>query len=137
LLAGLAEGGVVYALDACPDSLHALEGRAGHDAWLVTLCCQYPPAPLESASLDLIWGANVLHELGNTAIVLAEVMRLLRPGGRVVMVDWDRVESPRGPKVEHRIAASDAASRFSAAGFVQISVGPCKQWKYWIKEQKP
>ncbi len=132
LLSRLAQNGKVYALDACADSIRALENRAGEDARLVTLCCEFPPAPIEQGALDLVWGANVLHELGETAVALSEIYALLRPGGRIVMVDWYKVPTQRGPRFEDRIAAKDAAQALVKAGFERVVCERYNDWKYMV-----
>jgi SAM-dependent methyltransferase len=41
--------------------------------------------PLEHASVDLVWCSEVLEHVGDTAYVLLEVRRVLRPGGRLLV----------------------------------------------------
>lgn len=43
--------------------------------------------PLESASMDAVLGTAVLCSVADPAAVLAEVCRVLRPGGRVVFAE--------------------------------------------------
>ncbi|MCB9797332.1 MAG: class I SAM-dependent methyltransferase [Alphaproteobacteria bacterium] len=46
--------------------------------------------PLEDAGFDLISCVMVFHELAFPPPLIAEIARLLRPGGRVVLYDWVR-----------------------------------------------
>jgi SAM-dependent methyltransferase len=41
--------------------------------------------PLDHASVDLVWCSEVLEHVGDTAYVLLEVRRVLRPGGRLLV----------------------------------------------------
>jgi SAM-dependent methyltransferase len=41
--------------------------------------------PLEHASVDLVWCSEVLEHVADTAHVLLEVRRVLRPGGRLLI----------------------------------------------------
>jgi SAM-dependent methyltransferase len=41
--------------------------------------------PLEHASVDLVWCSEVLEHVADTAHLLLEVRRVLRPGGRVLV----------------------------------------------------
>jgi SAM-dependent methyltransferase len=52
--------------------------------------------PLEDASVDRVVVSLVLHHLSDPAksAALAEMRRVLRPGGRLHVADWGR---PRGP----------------------------------------
>jgi SAM-dependent methyltransferase len=41
--------------------------------------------PLDHASVDLVWCSEVLEHVGDTAYLLLEVRRVLRPGGRLLV----------------------------------------------------
>ncbi len=60
---------------------------------------------LTEHSVDVVFMANVWHELDDHALVLKEVQRILRPDGRLVILDWRTdVAQPPGPPLHHRIA---------------------------------
>ncbi|MCB9797079.1 MAG: class I SAM-dependent methyltransferase [Alphaproteobacteria bacterium] len=48
------------------------------------------PLPLQDGSLDVVTCVMVFHELAFPPPLMAELARLLRPGGRVVLYDWVR-----------------------------------------------
>ena len=54
--------------------------------------------PLEDASVDVVYGNAIVHHLPDRERFLAEVVRVLRPGGRAVFVDagysplWQRAK---------------------------------------------
>ncbi len=53
---------------------------------------------------DLVIVANILHQ-SDPQKVLAEAARVLRPEvGRLVAVEWEMVNVPFGPPVEHRVS---------------------------------
>jgi ubiquinone/menaquinone biosynthesis C-methylase UbiE len=73
---------------------------------------------LPDASVDLVLLANVWHEIDDTNAALVESQRILRPQGRIAILDWRTdVEQPPGPPLSHRISASDAAASLRSAGF--------------------
>ncbi|MFQ3583699.1 MAG: class I SAM-dependent methyltransferase [Cyanobacteriota bacterium] len=49
-----------------------------------------PHLPLEPASIDVAQTVVVLHEMVQPLRLLQEVFRLLKPGGRLLVVDWVR-----------------------------------------------
>lgn len=46
--------------------------------------------PFPAASFDTVVCASALHDLPDPAAALAEVRRVLRPGGRLLLLDWSR-----------------------------------------------
>jgi ubiquinone/menaquinone biosynthesis C-methylase UbiE len=44
--------------------------------------------PLQTGSTDLVVSASSLHDWPDAAAGLREIRRVLRPGGRVVVLDW-------------------------------------------------
>jgi len=69
-------------------------------------------------SADIVLMANIWHELDDHPSVLAEMRRLLAPGGVLAVLDWhpDR-EPPPGPPADHRISAGDVAAEISDNGW--------------------
>ena len=59
------------------------------------------PVPAPDGVADRVLMVDVLHHLYDQPGALAEVTRLLRPGGLFVVVDWGDCERPVGPPLEH------------------------------------
>jgi len=57
--------------------------------------------PVPDATADRVVMVDVLHHLYDQPGALAEVTRLLRPGGLFVVVDWGDLERPVGPPIQH------------------------------------
>ena len=62
--------------------------------------------PLDDESFDVVWGQDAWCHVPDKAALLAEVRRVLRPGGTVAFTDWLRGS---GMYAETRQAALDAA----------------------------
>ena len=73
---------------------------------------------IPSESVDFVLVANVFHEVENKAAFLRETLRILRPGGRLGLVEWRAAEAPYGPPLSHRIPESETDRWFEGAGYL-------------------
>jgi ubiquinone/menaquinone biosynthesis C-methylase UbiE len=98
--------GRVYAVDVEPRMLPVLlerlrRARIGN----VTPVLGYDDDPLRpDRSCDLVLVVNTYHHFPGGPRYLRRLARILRPGGRLVNVDFHRRETPVGPPIERRIA---------------------------------
>lgn len=99
-LAKKLEGGKVYAVDLLEEPLSAL--RAKINLGRITNI-QIIRADVEKGvnifeeSLDLVLMTNLLFEVEDIKKVLQEGKRLLKRGGKILVVDWKK-DAPLGPK---------------------------------------
>ncbi len=84
--------GRVTGLDISPGFIHiarayaAGEGLAGSIQWCAG---QAEGLPFGDASFDGVLAARLLLHVADPAPVLSELARVVRPGGRLVVMDWD------------------------------------------------
>ena len=86
------------------------EDRAA-DAGSPAVFCQglATEIPLPRESVDLVWCERVLQHVPDPQAALVEIARVLRPGGRALLLDADhgsRVSSDIDPEVEQAIATA-------------------------------
>jgi len=74
--------------------------------------------PIEDALADVVLLANVFHGIPPESV--QEAVRLLRPGGRLIDVDWKKEETPDGPPIEHRLAIPEATAALRTHGLVRV-----------------
>ncbi len=85
----------VHAVDASPDMLDAAKRRLEGAANVQVHQGELESLPLHDGQLDVAMLSLVLHYAPDPARALAEVARVLKPGGRVMVVDMlphDRAE---------------------------------------------
>jgi ubiquinone/menaquinone biosynthesis C-methylase UbiE len=119
LATAVGQAGRVTAVDPSPSARqHLLERRQeGPFPQLDVREGTAEDTGLPAASCDrMLWQA-IYHELRNNQAAWAEARRVLKPDGRLVVVDWSPVESPVGPPVAHRISAEVAETQARANGF--------------------
>lgn len=76
--------------------------------------------PLEDADADVVIMFSVHHELKDPGRMLAEVLRILKPGGKLCIADWKREKTKGGPPLAIRIAGDEIARQMMDAGFVSV-----------------
>lgn len=81
--------------------------------------------PLDTNNIDGVLMAFVAHEVDKPHNFFSEVTRILKPGGRVNIVEFAKVLSFGGPPLSHRLAPEQMDTWASEVG---LSKG--KSWKW-------
>ncbi len=131
-------GGVIYALDLWEEGIAAVKQRAAEECRnnIKTLFAEAGKIPLPAASVDTCLMATVLHDLveaGTAVGALTETARVLRPGGTLAIVEFDKVAGPPGPPVAIRLAPEEVARLVSPYGFKQTGINRVGPFNYLIK----
>src|SRR5579864_500248 len=153
---------VVMALDPKPDEVVADIGAGGGyfarrfahhvrrvyavdiDAKLLEAAAQGAPANLETVlaapddpklppqSVDTIFFCDVLHHIEHRPAYYPKLEHALRPGGRIVVVDFYKKPLPVGPPVEMKLTESQVESEFAAAGFERVRSLDLLPYQYFL-----
>ncbi len=114
-------GGSVYAVDLQQQMLDLLASKLAGSALKDSVQLVHGEADattLGDASCDIFFLSNVWHEVDDLQQVIAEAARVLKPGGRLVIVDWRTdVEIPPGPPFEHRVSPAVTYIELEKAGW--------------------
>jgi ubiquinone/menaquinone biosynthesis C-methylase UbiE len=108
--------GRVYAVDV-QAAMHDRYREKGVPDTVEFVTAEASSLPFEDDELDAAVSTMTYHEFASDA-ALAELARVIRPGGRVVTLDWSRDGTgDNGPPVDERFGLADAVEAFEAAGF--------------------
>lgn len=127
-------GGRVYAIDPEIVVLDRLRERltAAH-ARNVTLVLGLGDDPLlPPRSCDVALIVDTYHHVSDGVVFLRRLARALRPGGRLVNIDFDKRETPVGPPVEDRVAARDFLNDASRAGLTLVAEHGFLPYQYFF-----
>jgi precorrin-6B methylase 2 len=124
LAARVGPTGRVFANDVQPQMLAMLARRLERakisNVSLVEGTFDDPKLP--SASVDLAIMVDVYHELSQPQAILRHLRESLKPGGRLVLLEY-RKEDPSVPiKPEHKMSVAEAKMEVEAEGFTLTKV---------------
>ena len=77
--------------------------------------------PLENESVDLLVSLNTLHEFDNKERMIEEMRRVLKKGGKALIVDFKKKNTCFGPPVAIRVSRKQATSLFEKKGFATLN----------------
>ena len=76
---------------------------------------------LADREVDIVLFVNTLYLIGNREAYLHKLLPALRPGGRIVIVDWKQQDTALGPDPAERIGLPELGRMLNAAGFDIVS----------------
>ncbi len=128
------ESGRVWAVDVEPALLAALRDRlAAAGLRNVTPVLAVPDDPLlPPGSCDVVLVVNTYHHFPEGPAYLRRLAAALRPGGRIVNVDFEKRETPMGPPVARRVSREDFRRDAEAAGLEVLTEPELLEHQYVI-----
>jgi arsenite methyltransferase len=112
-------GGRVYAVDVSADMVLHMNRRI-RDMRLknVVTVLSAPDDPLlMDASINRFFICNTWHHIQNNKQYLALMKKMLKPGGQIVIVDYQKKELPVGQPPEMKLAREDVMRQMESGGF--------------------
>ncbi|MBI3209671.1 MAG: methyltransferase domain-containing protein [Candidatus Solibacter usitatus] len=106
---------LVYAVDIDAKLLAMVDKMGAKNVKTVLASLDDPKLP--AASVDTIFICDVLHHIEQRPSYYAKLARALKPGGRVVIVDFYKRKLPVGPPESMKLSEDQVAAEFAAAGF--------------------
>ncbi len=115
----------VLGLDAQQEMLNALMTNVPADLAhkVVPVLGELPNLPFEDRSIDRAVLINVAHEVEDKPLLVSELKRCLRTGGRLSIVDFPKRETSFGPPLHERMSEGEMLAAFP--GFEKV-----KGWSF-------
>lgn len=115
--------GRVYALDIRKEMLEVVRSKAKQNHLLNIEAIwanleELQGSKLKDQSIDRVIISNILFQVENKNELIAEAYRVLKPRGRVLIVEWEKQASVSIPAREHLIGKKDALELFTSSGFL-------------------
>ena len=131
--------GVVLATDIQPQMVKMM--RENMKTLKITnvkpILCTATDTKLPDGEVDLILMVDVYHEVPNPAGFLKALRKALKPGGRLVLVEF-RAEDPDVPiKPEHKMTTKQARKEVEPQGFAFKEVIDTLPWQHILIFEKP
>jgi ubiquinone/menaquinone biosynthesis C-methylase UbiE len=89
---------------------------------------------IEDESVDLVVSNGVVHELPEPEAVLREMIRVLKPGGWVIITDFrdtqigKRIGATHNEKAHGAFSVTELENLFAHAGLSNVKVSPVRHW---------
>jgi ubiquinone/menaquinone biosynthesis C-methylase UbiE len=104
------KNGRVYAVDILPDVIRTIKKQAYTENLLQIKPVwsdleKFKGTPIDSSSVDAALLVNVLSQSEKKTEIIRESVRLLKHGGRLLIVDWKSDALLFGPPVKYRLRA--------------------------------
>jgi len=100
--------GIIFAVDILKTVLETIDRRAKAENYgnIRTVWSNleiFGATKIETASLDTVLLINILYQSNKRVEILREAIRLVKRGGRLVVVEWKNIATPFGPPAEEKV----------------------------------
>jgi len=115
--AGMVSNGKVYAVEVVRDYVTTIKNKV-KEARLNNVECFWGDiekiggTKLKDNLVDAVICSNILFQVENQSGFVAEIKRILKPSGRVLLIDWSEAGFPLGPKKEKIITKEKGLELF-------------------------
>jgi predicted methyltransferase len=126
LAPAVAPGGTVFAVETEPNLVTYLRARAERDAQpnVIPVLASFDNPRLPPAAVDLVLVVDTFHHIDQRLAYFQRLAGVLRPGGRIAIVDWRIDQLPVGPPPDHKIAREQVLAEMQAAGYRLVDERP-------------
>jgi len=124
----------VFALDTSEEMLSEVERKISINeiSNIVLVNSSEYDFKLPDESVSFVLMINILHEVDNKEMFLKEAVRILKPAGRIAVIDWEKRDTGMGPSVDHRVEKIKAKEMIVKSGMEVVKDFPIADIFYAI-----
>ena len=134
-------GGTVIAQDLAPEFLRGIEERAKKAGLtqLRTLLGGEKDARLPPNSVDLVFTSDVYHHFEYPQSMLASLYAAIKPGGRLIVIDYEKIPGRSSPWVLGHVRANreTVITEITAAGFMLNRTHDLLRENFFLEFRRP
>jgi len=110
----------VYALDINDEMLSIISRKAAAEGITNIKLMKVKDDHFEimDNSIDIALLVTVLHEINNPAVFLAEIKRILKNNGKIVVIEFHKRDTPMGPPIGNRMGKDEVIDQLINIGFI-------------------
>ncbi|MSO96734.1 MAG: methyltransferase domain-containing protein [Rhodospirillaceae bacterium] len=138
-LAAKVPSGKVYAVDIQQEMLDIIEGRkrTGQVSNVITVLGTESDPKLPENALDLILMVDAYHEFNYPREMGEAMVRALKPGGRIALVEYRSEDDAVPIKRLHKMTEAQAKKEMAALGLTWVETKAELPWQHLMFFQKP
>lgn len=129
--------GIAFAVDTQAEMLIDLRDRRNPPDNIVLMKSEEYEIPIADYEADFALLSYVLHESADKVRLLKEIMRIMKPGATLLVLDWVKKAEEHGPPLEERISDKEARAFVEEAGFDVVQLSPLNPSHYRIIARRP
>ena len=130
--------GIAYGTDIQPEMLAFLEARARKEGLpnLKGILGDTDDVMLPAGSVDVVLLVDAYHEFDRPWEMMRSIVRALKPGGRVALVEFRAEDSAVPIKSLHKMSEAQARRELEAAGLSWIGTDARLPWQHllWFRK---
>lgn len=126
--------GKVYAVDVSPDMVRHVNRRIRETKAtnVVTILADNDDPLLPDQSVNRFFICDVWHHIENQTKYLSLMKKMLKPGGEIVLIDFQKKELPIGPPMQMKVSREVLIKQMETNGFRLIKEHTFLPYQYFL-----
>lgn len=126
--------GTVFAVETEPNLITYLRERAEREGTgnVTPVLASVNNPRLPPAALDLILIVDTYHHIDDRLVYFRKLLDVMKPGGRVAIIDWHKRPIPEGPPMDHKLAREQVLDEMQRCGWRLLSEPAVLENQYFL-----